>query len=123
MKFLLAVLVCAGWSTFWSRNYAFHSMPRELTHPDTEAQPAWLSGSLSPEATAILESKSKGPERTLSRITGASVKNQAVASMKSPATTLLAMKIKNAPMNRTGAQPKAWSWQRNPAIGPTINAT
>ncbi len=65
MKFLLAVLVCAGWSTFWSRNYAFHSMPRELTHPDTEAQPAWRSGSLSPEATAILESKSKGPERTL----------------------------------------------------------
>jgi hypothetical protein len=64
MKLLLVVLVSAGRSTFWSRNYAFHSMPRELTHPDTEAQPAWRSGSLSPEATAILENRSKGPERT-----------------------------------------------------------
>jgi hypothetical protein len=65
MKFLLVVIVCAGWSAFWSRNYAFHSMPGEVTHPEMEAQPAWRSGSLSPKATAILESRSKGPERTL----------------------------------------------------------
>jgi hypothetical protein len=65
MKFFLVVLVCAGWSTFWSRNYAFHYMPRELTRPDTEAQPVWRSGTASQKATAILESKSKGPEPTL----------------------------------------------------------
>jgi hypothetical protein len=65
MKFLLVVFVCAGWSTFWSRNYAFHSMPREPTRPDMEAQPVWRSGTPSPKATAILESKSKGPEPTL----------------------------------------------------------
>ena len=40
-------------------------MRRELTRPDTDAQPVWRSGTLSPKATAILESKSKGPEPTL----------------------------------------------------------
>jgi hypothetical protein len=65
MKFVLLVLVCVGWSTFLSRNYALHAMPGELTRPDTEAQPAWRSGTLNRKATAILESKSKGPESTL----------------------------------------------------------
>jgi hypothetical protein len=40
-------------------------MPRELTRPDTEAQPVWRSGTLNPKASAILESKSKSPEDTL----------------------------------------------------------
>jgi hypothetical protein len=65
IKFLLAVFVCGGWSAFWSRNYAFPSMPSELNHPNTEAQPAWRSGTLSPKAAAILESSVKGSERTL----------------------------------------------------------
>jgi hypothetical protein len=65
IKFLLAVFVCAGWSAFWSRNYAFPSMPSELHHPNMEAQPAWRSGNLSPKAAAIIESSVKGSERTL----------------------------------------------------------
>jgi hypothetical protein len=65
MKFLLVVLVCVGWSAFWSRNYGFHTMPGELTQPDTETQPVWRSGTLSSKATAILESKLKDPEPTL----------------------------------------------------------
>jgi hypothetical protein len=65
MKFVLLVLLCVGWSTFWSRNYAFHSMPGEMTRPDTEAQQVWRSGTLSPKAMAILESKSKGPDLAL----------------------------------------------------------
>jgi len=65
LKFLLAVFVCAGWSAFWSRNYAFPFMPSDVNHPNTEAQPAWRSGNLSPKAAAILESSGKGSERTL----------------------------------------------------------
>ena len=64
IKFLLAVFVCAGWSAFLSRNYAFPSMPNDVNHQNTEAQPAWRSGNLIPKA-AILESSGKGSERTL----------------------------------------------------------
>src|ERR1700680_2007568 len=65
MKFLLAVFMCAGWSAFWSRKYAFPSMPSDVNHPNTEAQPAWRSGNLIPKAAAILERSGKGSERTL----------------------------------------------------------
>jgi hypothetical protein len=40
-------------------------MPSDVNHPNTEAQPAWQSGNLSPRATAILERSGKGSERTL----------------------------------------------------------
>jgi hypothetical protein len=65
MKFLLVVLVCVGWSTFWSPNYALHAMPGELTRSDTEAPSISHFGTMSPKAAAILESNSKGPEPTL----------------------------------------------------------
>ena len=65
IKFLLAVFVCAGWSAFLSRDYAFPSMPSDVNHQNTEAQPAWRSGNLIPKAAAILESSGKGSEPTL----------------------------------------------------------
>jgi hypothetical protein len=65
IKFLLAVFVCAGWSAFSSRNYAFPSMPSDVNHQNTEAQPAWRRGNLIPKAAAILERSGKGSERTL----------------------------------------------------------
>jgi hypothetical protein len=64
MKFLLVIVMCVGWSTFLSPNYVLHFLPGEVTRPDTEVPPISLSGTLSPKATAILESKSKGSEPT-----------------------------------------------------------
>ena len=40
-------------------------MSSDVNRPNTEAQPAWRSGNLSPKAAAILESSGKGSERTL----------------------------------------------------------
>jgi hypothetical protein len=39
-------------------------MPKDVTYPETATHPAW-QGNLTPEAYAVLEDKTKGPERTL----------------------------------------------------------